>query len=577
MSKVSRSSPRPSAVPDIQQAIALHRQGRLSEAEGIYTAILAADPARADALHLLGLANYQQGRLPEALRLMAAALRANPRSADIHSNFGLALDACKQHQEALASFDQALALEPGHVQALSNRGLTLATLGRTAEALASWDAALAADPNHAEALHGRGNALYRIKRHHAALSDYDRLLALRPNNVDVLNNRGGALAELGRLDEAFESYDRASAIDPRLPEILINKGHVCADRHRFEEALSCYAAAAALPNLRPEAQWCASLVRLRLGQFAQGWRDYEWRWQQASWASQRRDFVAPLWLGKEPLCGRTILLHAEQGFGDTLQFVRYAKLVAGLGATVLLEVQAPLKILLSGIAGVAQVFARGEPLPRFDLHCPLMSLPLAFGTALDTIPADIPYVRVPADRTAQWRARLREPRSLRVGIVWAGSAVHKNDHNRSIAFDRFRCLLSAPDIEFVSLQNELGAAEAARLARHANVVSLGGELRDFADTAAVVSALDLVVSADTAMVHLAGALGTPVWVLLPFSPDFRWLLAREDSPWYPTARLFRQPRFGDWGSVLARVKDELEPVCRASHPRAALAPPGAAH
>jgi tetratricopeptide (TPR) repeat protein len=567
MSEASNSNPRPRTAPEIQPAIALHRQGRLREAECIYAAILAVDPARSDAMHLLGLANYQQGRLPEALRLMAAALKANPLSADIYSNYGLALDSNKQYQEALASFDQALALKPDHAQALNNRGLTLAALGRSADALASWEAALAVDPNHAEALHSRGNALYRLKRLDAALADYDRVLALRPNNIDVLNNRGGALAQLGRLDEAFESYDRACAIDPGLPEILINKGHICADRHQFEAALSCYAAAAALPSLRPEAQFCASLVRLRLGQFTQGWRDYEWRWRQASWEPQRRDFVAPLWLGKEPLSGKTILLHAEQGFGDTLQFVRYAKRVAGLGATVLLEVQAPLKPLLSGIEGVAQILARGEPLPRFDLHCPLMSLPLAFGTALDTIPTDVPYVRASADRVAKWRSRLGEPRSLRVGIVWAGSPVHKNDHNRSIALDRFRCLLSAPDIAFVSLQNELDTAEAAALARHADVIPLGGELRDFADTAAVVSLLDLVVSADTAMVHLAGALGRPVWALLPFSPDFRWLLEREDSPWYPTARLFRQPRFGDWESVLARVNGELRRLSKSASVR----------
>jgi tetratricopeptide (TPR) repeat protein len=569
MTKASRSGPRPSAAPEIQAAIALHRQGRLGEAEGIYAAILAVDPGRSDALHLWGLANYQQGRLPEALRLMAAALKADPRSPDIHSNYGLALDAGKQHQEALASFEQAIALKPDHAQALSNRALTLAGLGRTAEALASWDAALAADPNHVEALHRRGNALYRLKRLDAALADYERVLALRPNNIDVLNNRGGALAELGRLDQAFASYDRASAIDPSVPEVLINKGHVCADQHRFDEALSCYAAAAAHPILRPEAEFGASLVRLRLGQFAQGWRDYEWRWQQASWAQQRRDFTAPLWLGQEPLCGKTILLHAEQGFGDTLQFMRYAKLIAGLGATALLEVQAALKPLLSGIEGIAQIFARGELLPAFDLHCPLMSLPLALGTTLDTIPADIPYIRAPAARIAQWQARLGLPRSLRVGVVWAGSAVHKNNHNRSIALERFDSLLSVPDIAFVSLQNELNSADAATLARHANVIPLGGELRDFADTAAVVSLLDVVVSADTAMVHLAGALGRPVCVLLPFSPDFRWLLERQDSPWYPTARLFRQPQFGDWDSVLGRVKDELGSLARAHYPQAA--------
>jgi tetratricopeptide (TPR) repeat protein len=569
MAEASRSDPLSSALLDLQEATALHRQGRLSEAEQHYAAILGQDQGHFDALHLLGLARYQQGRAVEALQLIAAALRAGPHSPDVLSNYGLVLAALQRHEEALANFDRALALDRDHADALNNRGLTLAALGRGAEALASWDAALTADPNHVEALHGRGNALYRLKRLDAALADYDRALALRPDNVDVLNNRGGALAELGRLDEAYESYDRAHAVDPGVPEILINKGHICADRHQFDAALTCYGAAAALPTLRPEAEFCASLVRLRLGQFAQGWRDYEWRWQQESWAPQRRDFAAPLWLGRQPLCGRTILLHAEQGFGDTLQFVRYAEQVAALGATVLLEVQAPLKYLLSGSAGVAQVFSRGEPLPRFDQHCPLMSLPLALRTALDTIPAEIPYVRAPADRVAHWRARLGEPGPLRVGIVWAGSAVHKNNHNRSIAFDRFRSLLYVPDVAFVSLQQEFGAAEAASLGRHPNVIPLGGELRDFADTAAVISLLDLVVSADTAMVHLAGALGRPVWVLLPFAPDFRWLLDRQDSPWYPTARLFRQPRFGDWKSVLTRVQDELEALRRAGQPPAA--------
>jgi tetratricopeptide (TPR) repeat protein len=557
MTQAPRSIARPCTTPEIGEAIALHRQGRLSEAERIYAAILAADPGRSDALHLLGLANYQQGRLPEALRLMAAALKADPHSPDIYSNYGLALDAGKQQQQALASFERAIALKPDHAPALNNRGLTLAALGRSAEALASWDAALAADPDHVEALHSRGNALFNLKRLDAALADYERLLALRPDNLDVLNNRGSVLADLGRLDEAYESYDRACRIDPGVPEVLINKGHLCADRHQFDAALSCYAAATAVPARRAEAEFAASLVRLRLGQFAQGWRDYEWRWQQASWVPQRRDFVAPLWLGTQPLSGQTILLHAEQGFGDTLQFARYAKLVARLGATVLLEVQAPLKPLLSGTERSAQIFARGELLPRFDFHCPLMSLPLAIGTALDTVPADIPYIGAPGERVARWRARLGELRSPRVGIVWAGSAVHKNNHNRSITFDRFRSLLSVPDIAFVSLQNELSPADAAALGRHANVIPLGGELRDFADTAAVVSLLDIVVSADTATVHLAGALGRPVWVLLPFLPDFRWLLERDDSPWYPTARLFRQPRPGDWESVLARVQNEL--------------------
>jgi tetratricopeptide (TPR) repeat protein len=549
---VAKSNLAPVAGPDIENARALHAQGRLDEAEMVYSAILAEHPTQFDALNLLGLVRHQQGRAIEALQLIAAAVKLKPDSADALSNLGLAFDALQQHQNALASFEHALAVDHHHANALNNRGLTLATLGRKAEALASWDQALAADPAHLQARHNRGNALYNLKRHKEALSDYERVLAVQPDNLDVLNNRGGALAELGLLDEAFASYDRASIVGPQVPEVLINKGHVLADRHQFAEALKCYAAAAQVGR-RPEAEWCASLVRLRLGQFAQGWRDYEWRWHQASWEIRRRNFAVPLWLGNEPIAGKTILLHAEQGFGDTLQFVRYLKSVADLGATVLLEVQPPLEPLLAGIVGSTRVLAHGEALPPFELHCPLMSLPLALGT----IPAEVPYVHAPEERVARWRARLGERRSPRVGFVWAGSATHKNNHNRSMALERFASIFSAPGVAFVSLQNEVTAAEVAILDRHANLTQLGPELRDFADTAAVVAELDLVIAVDTAVVHVAGALGRPVWLLLPFTPDFRWLLDREDSPWYPTARLFRQPQFGDWESVLARVQHEL--------------------
>jgi tetratricopeptide (TPR) repeat protein len=558
MAEASRRDSRSGAPLDFQEAIALHRQGRLSEAEQYYAAVLGQDQQDFDALHLLGLARYQQGRAAEALQLIAAALRAGPHTVDVLSNYGLVLAALERHEEALATFDRALALDCDHANALNNRGLTLAALGREAEALVSWGRALEIDPGHCEALRSRGNALYGLKRFDAALSDYDRVLLLQPGNLDVLNNRGGALAGLGRLDEALDSYDRALKIAPDLPVLLINKGNVLADQHNFEQALSSYAQAAATDAMRAEAVWCQSLVRLRLGQFARGWREFEWRWQQRSWAPQRRNFIQRLWLGREPLAGRTILLHAEQGFGDTLQFVRYAKLVAGRGPIVLLEVQPPLKSLLSNVDGVAQTFARGELLPNFDLHCPLMSLPLALGTTLDSIPAEVPYLQAPPDRLARWRDRLGDKRRLRVGIAWAGSALHKNDHQRSIALDRFGALLATSDIEFVSLQKEMVAADALALSGRANVIQIGDELDNFADTAAVISLLDLVITADTSIAHLAGALARPVWVLVAFAPDFRWLLNREDSPWYPTARLFRQPRPGDWKSVIGRVQDDLE-------------------
>jgi hypothetical protein len=322
------------------------------------------------------------------------------------------------------------------------------------------------------------------------------------------------------------------------------------------EALVNYENALSLCPDNHESRWNKGLVELSLGQFREGWRNYESRWAKEM-AHLRRNFAQPLWRGKKTLAGRTILLHAEQGLGDTLQFVRYAPKVARLGAKVLLEVQPPLLSLLSGIDGVSAVFAQGDKLPAFDLQCPLMSLPLAFGTELSSIPAEIPYIDVSADLVSKWRERMGERRVPRIGIAWAGSAVHKNNRKRSIALERFAPLLSTPGVEFVSIQKELTQSDAAVLEDHASVLNIGGELDDFADTAAVISSLDLLISADTSVAHLAGAIGRPVWILIPLAPDFRWLLKREDSPWYPTARLFRQPRLEDWDSVLERVRGEL--------------------
>jgi tetratricopeptide (TPR) repeat protein len=507
----------PADRPDIQQAIDLHRSGHLHAAAQAYSEILARDPGHFDALHLLGLVKHQQGDPIDGLRWVAAALKVNSASADALSSYGLMLGILRRHQEALECFEKALRLQRDHVNAHNNRGVSLLALGRASEALASWDHALAIDPDHVDALRNRANALRSCKQFAAALTNYERALALAPDNLDVLNDCGRTLADLGRLEEAVACFDRALAISPKLPELLINKGNVLLDLHQFEEALSCYGAATA-GSRHAEAKWRESLVRLRLGQFDRGWRDYEWRWQQASWASQRRNFAAPQWTGHEPLQGKTIMLHAEQGFGDTIQFVRYARFVAELGATVFLEVQPALRSLLSGLACMASVFARQEPLPAFDYHCPLMSLPLAFGTTTDTIPAEVPYLRAPGERTAMWRERLGVKPPLRIGICWAGSAAHQKDAARSIALSRLRPLASIAGVEFISLQRDLAPSDAAVLHGGCEIVHVGSDLRDFADTAAVISLLDLVVSVDTSIAHLAGALGRPVWILLPFSP-----------------------------------------------------------
>jgi Glycosyltransferase family 9 (heptosyltransferase) len=302
---------------------------------------------------------------------------------------------------------------------------------------------------------------------------------------------------------------------------------------------------------------------LTLGDFRTGWRAYESRWQGRNLSPQRRDFTAPLWLGEGALKGKTILLHAEQGFGDTLQFVRYAPAVAASGAKVILEVQRELVRLLSGLEGVEAVIGRGETLPPFDLHCPLLSLPLACRTELQTIPGPVPYLEPAADDVRQWRELLPQGRP-RIGVVWSGDPSHDNDVNRSIPLKMLAPLFDRPDVDFVSLQHKVRDEDQAALRDHENLSSCGRGFRDFADTAAVMANLDAVISIDSAVAHLAGAMGKPLLLLLPLGADFRWLRERTDSPWYPTARLFRQPQFGDWSSVIESVTQELRALFSAS-------------
>jgi Tfp pilus assembly protein PilF len=425
-------------------------------------------------------------------------------------------------EEALASYDEALEIDPGNPEVLNRRGVALLELGHPQEALATFDRVLAVDPEHIDALGNRGNALLKLNRPQDALTSYDAALKIAPEHARLLTNRAHALRRLDRPHEALVSAARAAAGSPKFAEA------------RFEE----------------------SLARLTLGDLRNGWRAYEARWATGAFAAHRRNFTAPLWLGDKPLDGRTILLHAEQGFGDTIQFVRYAPAVAALGARVILEVQPELVGLLSQMAGVATIVPRGEPLPWFDYHCPLMSLPFAVATELPTIPAATPYIAAAADRVAVWRERM-PARGPLVGIAWAGQRTHKNDSNRSMRLETLRPLLARSSIQFVSLQHELCGEDAAFLQGCPQLLDVGGQFRDFADTAAVISRLDRVIAVDSAVAHLAGALGKSLFLLLPLAADFRWMRERQDSPWYPTARLFRQPQFGDWASVVDALCKEL--------------------
>ncbi len=435
------------------------------------------------------------------------------------------------------------------------------------EALASYDRAFAVQPDYAEALFNRGNTLQELKRLDEAVASYDRALTMRPDYAEAFNNRGNALKELKRLGEALASYDRALAVRPDYAEGLNNRGVALQELKRLEEAMASYDCALTVQPAYAEAHWNKSLLQLLTGDLDAGWREYEWRWKTESLGLFKREFAQPLWLGENGIEGKTILLHSEQGFGDTIQFCRYVPLVARRGARVLIQAPASLQGLMASFADVAQVISAKGKLPQFDLQCPLLSLPLAFGTKIESIPANVPYLTVPLESKKNWNITRELKRRITIGLIWAGRSTHKKDHNRSI---NLRSLLKLLDVNalFVSLQKDVSPEDAAVLKERIDLVHLGDKLKTFSETAAVISNLDLVISVDTSVAHLAGALAKPVWVLLPFIPDWRWLLDREDSPWYPTARLFRQNIPGDWSSVISRVVVELENLLRVYDERA---------
>ena len=526
MSRPHRTSAARSHAPDLSRladkALAAHRAGDFAQADRLYRALLQRDPGNFDLLRLAGSVNHELGRLGEAQRFLAAAVRGNARSAATLSELGLVQHRLERYAEALASYDAALALAPDDGEIVNRRAVALLRLDRPEEALAELERLLAVAPDHTEALGNRGNVLVRLNRPDAAIAAYDAARRIAGDTAQLLTNRAHALRRLDRVEDAVADLQQAVALRPDFAEAHFELG----------------------------------MARLGLGDFARGWDEYEWRWQTAAFAPSRRPFVSPLWTGAQDPAGKTILLHGEQGLGDTIQFVRYVPLLARRGASVILEVQPELVSLLAGFAGAASVIARGRKLPRFDLHSPLMSLPRAFRTTAETVPAAAPYIQVDAARAQAFSQRLAGQGPL-IGIAWAGRRAHHNDQNRSLPLARLAPLMRRAGGRFVSLQRDLRDGDDAILRQTPNVLDLGGVPEDFADTAALIARLDAVVSVDTAVAHLAGALGKRLFLLLPFAADFRWLRRREDSPWYPTAQLMRQSAFGDWDGVIARLCAQL--------------------
>ncbi|TDY26007.1 glycosyl transferase family 9 (putative heptosyltransferase) [Paraburkholderia sp. BL6665CI2N2] len=549
----------------LRQAVALQQNGAFAEAEELYREILELKPRHFDALQLLGALALQAGRLQEGVELLRKALAINAKQAPLHSNLAYALNALQRFDEALASADRALALQPQFPDALNNRGNAQAGLNRPLDALGSFDRAIALTPDFAPAWNNRACVLRDLGRPADALASCDHALALQPNYPDAWSNRGNAFSDLNQPEEAEHCYRRALELAPVFADAWNNLGLTQIDLNQHALALVSYERALAVNPDAAETHWNEALCLLQMGQFEAGWQKYEWRWERSRIKASRRSFAQPLWLGDFSIDGKTILLHAEQGLGDTLQFCRYAAQVSKLGAKVVLEVPRELMRLMATLDGVDQLIEAGQTLPSFDCHCPLLSLPLAFRTGLDSIPSATPYLFADVETVRQWRDRLHAQADarLKVGLVWAGgnrphvAELRKNDARRSIAFAQLTPLLDVPNVQFFSLQKGPAARQLDSAARGEHVIDYTEELDDFADTAALVANLDLVISVDTSTAHLAGALDKPVWILNRFDTCWRWMLERTDTPWYPRARLFRQPALGDWDSVMQAARDAL--------------------
>jgi len=532
--------------------------GRSDEALKAFDKAVQLKPLDADLWRNLGAVLIEVKRPADAILSFQHALRLNSRHWDAANMAALLLYQSERFEDALSYYNLCDEIEPNHFQTLYMRALTLQKLGRLDGALADNKRALALDPTNADTYGNIGHVLMSSGRNEEALSWFDQSLELQPNSAATLMNKALALAAIGRYAEAVSWHDRSLELQPNSALTLTNKAIALAELRRFDEAFAAYHQAMAIDPSHAVADWNLALLQLLTGNFEAGWAGREARWKIPALSSRYPKLSQPMWLGKESIEGKTILINVDEGLGDTIQFARYVPMVAELGARVILAVQEPLRPLLSELPGVSQCLAfTASELPAFDTYCSISSLPLAFGTRLETIPSAIPYLPAPSlSRLQAWEHRLGPHEKLRVGLVWSGNPRHDNDHNRSIPLRLLTRILDV-DATFISLQKDPRPDDKATLFERTEIIDLTTHLTDFAETAALVSCLDLVISVDTSVVHLAGALGRPTWILLPYRPDWRWLLGRDDSPWYPTVRLFRQSETREYGSVLDRVRTEL--------------------
>lgn len=564
---VLRSRPRDfKARRNLEQA--LRAQGKLDELVALQRQFSAEEPASAEGKSELGRVLFEQRKLDEAEAAFQEALEIHPALPEAHNNLGLARVALGRPAEAVSCYREAIRLRPDFAQAHNNLGIALRQSGKLDEAVAACREAVRISPHMAEAHNNLGTALDELGRTDEAIGCLEQALRIKPDFAKAHNNLGIAFWHKADYAQAEAHCRRAIELSPDLSEAYNNLGNVLRDRGDFNAALDCYEQSLKLTPEGVDAHWNRSLVWLIAGNFAQGWPEYEWRWKLKTFSTRATN--RPLWDGS-PLEGRTILLDAEQGLGDTLQFIRYAPLVQQRGGRVIAVCQKPLMQILSSCPGIDRLVAQDEPTPDFDVYAPLLSLPKLFGTTLETIPANIPYLQPDRYLVERWARELASFEAFKVGIAWKGSAKNRMDQQRSIPLAAFGPLARVPGVQLISLQKGEGSEQLKDSGRRFDVLDLSSRLDEtsgaFMDTAAVMKHLDLVVTCDSSLAHLAGALGAPTWIALALSPDWRWLLERDDTPWYPTVRLFRKTSIGDWSEVFGRMAAALEAAALGRHGR----------
>lgn len=531
-------------------------EGRIDDAIASYRTAIALQPDAPDGHCNLGLALLRQDRLPDAAASQLQALACDPNHAGAHAGLGAVCRAQGQYDDAIRLCEHAIALKPDLAEASITLGTTLLECDRAEEAMVVYQRALELLPFEPSIHCNLGVAFNKLKRLDEAVAASRRAIELRPAYASAYSNLGVALLQLDRAQEAIAANEKAIEIDPSFAKAYSNLAECLKDEGRLDEALDASCTSVSLPTHDKMQQFNHALALLMEGDYENGWAAYEVRRRAGVLTPYERMFDVPEWRG-EPLAGRTLLLHAEQGFGDTLQFVRFAKDLAQSGASIVIECQRPLVDLLRTIDGIA-IVPQGAPLPHVDLHLPLMSLPNVLGTRLHALGGDVPYLAADPLKVAGWKARLGQTRDLNVGVVWSGNPDHKSDRRRSIAAASVLPAFAMPGVRLFSLQKDPRADDRGTLhALAGSVTDLAPELADFTETAAAIAALDLVIAVDTSVAHLAGALGRPVWMMTPYALDWRWLRDRADSPWYPTMHLFRQSVPKVWDDVLARIRAEL--------------------